>query len=253
VITTIGNCTAQGLDVYSKALTGDVSKTLNSAATDADHVPCVVLTFFENHPAGMSGNYQPVICLQGNCIDRSDTAGCNGKGWTEDVCYTLNTIDRPEVSYVMQGFGDYKESDKASGLKARDYKDATDLQAKPNGGQSLNFSGAVRIRYIVRRLTPTECARLQGFPDEYGHPDIKTELTDEEYAFWLGVRNTHAEINGKPQKTYTREQMLKWYNNLHTDSAEYKMWGNGIALPCAVFVMQGIAEELKKQNQNLKG
>jgi DNA (cytosine-5)-methyltransferase 1 len=127
------------------------------------------------------------------------------------------------------------------------------LQAKPNGGQSLNFSGAVRIRYIVRRLTPTECARLQGFPDEYGHPDVKTELTDEEYAFWLGVRNTHAEINGKPQKTYTREQMLKWYNNLHTDSAEYKMWGNGIALPCAVFVMQGIAEELKKQNQNLKG
>lgn len=102
--------------------------------------------------------------------------------------------------------------------------------------------------YIVRRLTPTECARLQGFPDTWGHPDVKTELTDEEYAFWLGVRNTHASINSKPQKTYTREQMLKWYNNLHTDSAEYKMWGNGIALPCAVFVMQGIAEELKKQN-----
>lgn len=47
--------------------------------------------------AGMSGNNQPVICIQGNCIDRADTAGCNGKGWTEDVSYTLNTIDRPAV------------------------------------------------------------------------------------------------------------------------------------------------------------
>lgn len=47
--------------------------------------------------AGMSGNNQPVICIQVNCIDRADTAGCNGKGWTEDVSYTLNTIDRPAV------------------------------------------------------------------------------------------------------------------------------------------------------------
>lgn len=48
--------------------------------------------------AGMSGNNQPVICIQGNCIDRADTAGCNGKGWTEDVSYMLNTIDRPAVA-----------------------------------------------------------------------------------------------------------------------------------------------------------
>ena len=44
--------------------------------------------------AGMSGNNQPVICIQGNCIDRSDTAGCNGKGWTEDVSYTLQMRSR---------------------------------------------------------------------------------------------------------------------------------------------------------------
>ena len=106
-------------------------------------------------------------------------------------------------------------------------------------------------RYLVRRLTPTECARLQGFPDKWGHPDVKTELTDEEYTFWQTVRDTHAEINGKPQKTYTREQMLNWYNKLHTDSAEYKMWGNGIALPCAHFVLNRIAKELNNHdNQN---
>lgn len=56
---------------------------------------------------GMSGNNQPVICIQGNCIDRADTAGCNGKGWTEDVSYTLNTIDRPAVAVVAEmGGGD---------------------------------------------------------------------------------------------------------------------------------------------------
>lgn len=211
-------------------------------------------------------DYTTVICLQGNGIDRSETAGCNGKGWKEDVCYTLNTIDRPSVAYAMQGFGDHKESECGSGLKARDFKDATDLvvecagvdcrnmneydelyptlQAKPNGGQSLNFSGAVRTRYIVRRLTPTECARLQGFPDEWGHPDHKDDFTDEEYTFWMDVRNTHAAINGKAERQYTKEQMLAWYNKLHTDSAEYRMWGNGIALPTALYVMQGIAEEL---------
>lgn len=101
------------------------------------------------------------------------------------------------------------------------------------------------VRYIVRRMTPTECARLQGFPDKWGHPDPKTELTDEEYAFWTEVRVTHAVINGKEPKTYSREQILKWYNGLHTDSAEYKMWGNGIALPPALFCMLGMAQALE--------
>jgi DNA (cytosine-5)-methyltransferase 1 len=111
--------------------------------------------------------------------------------------------------------------------------------------------GRADKNYIVRRLTPTECARLQGFPDTWGHPDIKTEFTDEEYTFWQTVRDTHAEINSKPQKTYTRGQMLNWYNKLHTDSAEYKMWGNGIALPCAHFVLNRIAKELNNHdNQN---
>lgn len=211
---------------------------------------------------------EPVYCLQGNGIDRSETAGCDGKGWKEDVCYTLNTIDRPAVAYAMQGFGDYKESDAANGLKVRDYKGATDLvlecagidcrnmneypelyptlQAKPNGGQSLNFSGVVRIWYIVRRLTPTECARLQGFADRWGVPDHKDDFSDAECRFWQEVRDTYAGINGKPQKQYTKEQLLKWYNGLYTDSAEYKMWGNGIALPTALYVMQGIEEALRE-------
>lgn len=212
----------------------------------------------------------PVYCLQGNGIDRADTAGCNGKGWREDKCYTLNTIDRPAVCYAMQAFGEYVQSDKGGALKARDYKDATDLVAeeKPivldraffNQGQNAKYDpqfytdgicptlvakgpAAVQIHYIVRRLTPTECARLQGFPDKWGHPNKKEDFTEEEYKFWLEVRNTYAKINGKSEKEYTKAQMLTWYSKLHTDSAEYKMWGNGIALPNALYVMQGIATE----------
>ena len=104
---------------------------------------------------------------------------------------------------------------------------------------------AVAVRYIVRRLTPTECARLQGFADRWGDIDEKTEFSDEEYRFWLEVRKTYDAINGKAEKDYNEKQILTWYNKLHTDSAEYKMWGNGIALPTALYVIQGIAETQK--------
>lgn len=93
------------------------------------------------------------------------------------------------------------------------------------------------VRYIVRRLTPLECCRLQGFPDCWGDIDVFPDWTDEDYHFWLNARNTHAAINGKTVKEYTEKQMVTWYNELHTDSAECKMWGNGIALPCAVDVL----------------
>lgn len=110
-------------------------------------------------------------------------------------------------------------------------------------GPLVQTDKAVRVNYIVRRLTPTECARLQGCPDKWGHPDKKEDFTEEEYKFWLEVRNTYAKINGKSEKEYTKAQMLTWYSKLHTDSAEYKMWGNGIALPNALYVMQGIVTE----------
>lgn len=107
------------------------------------------------------------------------------------------------------------------------------------------------MKYIVRRLTPTECARLQGFADDWGHPDKKEDMTDEEYLFWLEVRNTHARINEKKEKEYTKKQMLRWYDKLHSDSAEYRMWGNGIALPCAWFVMRGIVEAERREKECL--
>ena len=156
-----------------------------------------------------------------------------GVGKSGDPCPTLSTCDHHMVCYCMAHGQSNAEilEDKSPCLNCNHEQP---IVAKCSG-----------IRYIVRRLTPTECARLQGFPDDWGHPDHKEDFTDEEYSFWLDVRNTHAAINGKPQKEYTKAQMLTWYNKLHTDSSEYKMWGNGISLPTALYVMQGIAEALK--------
>ena len=78
--------------------------------------------------------------------------------------------------------------------------------------------------------------RLGGIPDE------KPDMTEEEYRFWLEVRNTHEAINKRPVRSYKKPQIIKWYNKLHTASAEYKMWGNGIALPPALYVFQGIQD-----------
>lgn len=223
-------------------------------------LPAQLGTCGNNTPFVVEG--APVYCLQGNGIDRALTAGCNGKGWKEGQSYTLNTIDRPAVAYAV-GNGQANQvylQDKMGALNCMHDQQAIVLdRAFFNQGQNAQYKPqfyadgtcptlvakglhAVQIRDIVRRLTPTECARLQGFPDKWGHPDKKETLTDDEYRFWLEVRNTHAAINGKAVKDYTKEQMLTWYNKLHSDSAEYKMWGNGIALPNAIYVMQGIAE-----------
>lgn len=245
-----------------------------------------------------TGNDQTVFCLQGNGIDRADTAGCNGKGWREDVSYTLNTIDRPAVCAAFKadqgekagGIGYSEEvsptlsaspsvtptildmshacdvirdcggvspslqarmgtggnqvpltfafgrsdtltaSDVASTQSARQGKSATDLvcsvdcrnfleggeingtlQEKESGGQSLNLNNVIRKNMVVRRLTPLECERLQGFPD--GWTDIGA---------WVDSRGkTHKES---------------------ADSARYKALGNSIALPPWRYVLTRLAE-----------
>lgn len=216
----------------------DVKNALRANASKSSHIVC--------------------YALQGNGIDRADTAGCNGKGWREDVCYTLNTVDRPAIAYSADcrnmrlneeisgtlqakengGYslnyqnpvvyqnpkrGEYVESEVGSTLLAHlavEPRDIVVYDARGNGdGQivpTLTGDHESRVtdytalavfleklrRYIVRRLTPLECCRLQGFPD-----------------WWEDG------VNG-------------------SDSARYKMWGNGMALPCVLYVMEGIANEM---------
>lgn len=229
-----------GVDRYNQSFLPGLAQTLR-ASGGGDCTPTVLAPV-------------AVYCLQGNGIDRADTAGCNGKGWREDKCYTLNTIDRTAVCYGI-GNGQVAQTklnieEKPIVLDRAFFNQGQNAKCDPQFYTDgicptliARDPAAVQIRYIVRRLTPTECARLQGFPDKWGHPDKKEDFTEEEYKFWLNVRNTYAKINGKPEKEYTKAQMLTWYSKLHTDSSEYKMWGNGIALLNALYVMQGIVSK----------
>lgn len=94
--------------------------------------------------------------------------------------------------------------------------------------------------YTVRRLTPAECARLQGFPDWWCENLGTDNPTEEDLTFWGDVWETHRRVVGSGQKPKTRKQLIKWLQNPHSDAAEYKMWGNGVALPCVYFVLSGI-------------
>jgi DNA (cytosine-5)-methyltransferase 1 len=168
--------------------------------------------------------------------DKADGKG-NGLGIGEagDPMNTLTGGDRHAVAYGL---------DRASFNQGKNAQFGFSVLEEQQPTLTAKGLGATCSNYIVRRLTPTECARLQGFADWWGVVEPKDTLTDEEYRFWLEVRNTHARINGKKVQDYTAKQMLTWYNKLWTDSAEYKMWGNGIALPTALYCVQGVVEAL---------
>ena len=216
-----------------------------------------------------TGNDQTIFCLQGNGIDRADTAGCNGKGWREDVSYTLNTIDRPAVcagfklgnSEQARSIGYHEE--RAPTLNAEcggnkpvilDMSHANDvirecgdvvptLQSRMGTGgnqvplaygvgngqlneaqcmatekaQTLNTmhdAQAVMQNMAVRRLTPLECERLQGFPDHW------TDLGE-----WTDSK-------GKRHKD--------------ADSQRYKAIGNSIALPPWKWVLKRLCAQYER-------
>lgn len=206
-----------------------------------------------------------VVALQGSMIGRADKNGPQGSGVNEDVSFTLDATDRHAVAYgidratynmgrnakfglgieeeleptiVAKGpgavaycmtTGSYTQAfeEQSPTLMARDYKDPPVVnETEPE--------------YIVRRLTPTECARLQGFPDWWCSNLETDEPTEEEIEFWTEVFETHRRVMGASSKPKSRNQIIKWLKDPHSDSAEYKMWGNGVALPNVCFVLSGI-------------
>ena len=220
------------------------------------------------------GMKQQTFVLQGNMIGRKDENGPQGDGVNKDVCFTLDATDRhavcaPESVYAMTT-GSYMQVEKevAPTLMARDYKDPTTIAPAPHlnegvmgtvatGAHPSGFNGQdafndrlvidnpevqpTPVTYTVRRLTPTECARLQGFPDWWCR-DLGTENpTEEELAFWADVFETHRRIVTQAKKQKTEKQLRKWLADPYSDAAEYKLWGNGVALPCVYFVLAGIA------------
>ena len=199
--------------------------------------------------------------IQGSMIGRNGKNGPQGDGINEDVSFTLNTVDRHAVYAMTTGSFTQVAEDKAPTVLARDYKDPTAVCYRIgrdtfNQGKNAKFAptfeeelqptlvakgpGAIQSGYTVRRLTPTECARLQGFPDWWCDDLGIAEPTMEDIRYWYDVFETHRRIVGSSTKPKSLKQIAKWLRAPHSDAAEYKMWGNGVALPCVVFVLSGI-------------
>ena len=206
------------------------------------------------------GMKQQTYVLQGDMIGRSEGNGPQGDGINEDVSFTLNTVDRHAVYAMTTGNFSQVTEDAAPTLMARDFKDPTAVcygigRDTFNQSKNARFSptfdeelqptlvakgpGAIQNGYTVRRLTPTECARLQGFPD-WWCDDLGIEPTTDDLRYWYDVFETHRRIVGGSSKPKSLKQIAKWLRDPHSDAAEYKMWGNGVALPCVVFVLSGI-------------
>ena len=219
-----------------------------------------------NNPSSNQGGIA-VVAVQGSMIGREDKNGPQGSGVNEDVSFTLNATDHHAVAYPTycaskSSFFTSAEEEVANTLVATDYKDpplinalqtasgkdvfgtiSASMGSKQWLGNQEAFSGDYHIvepDYIVRRLTPTECARLQGFPD-WWCSGLETETpSDGDMAFWREVFETHRRIMGTSSKPKSDSQIRKWLKDPHSDSAEYKMWGNGVALPNVYFVLSGI-------------
>ena len=201
-----------------------------------------------------------VVAVQGSMIGRADKNGPQGSGINEDVSFTLNATDRHAVAFSQDSYTKYSENDKCGALRAAGgmygggsetlvystSKNSYHTDAEENIANTLvatDYKDPPTVNsseYIVRRLTPTECARLQGFPDWWCSDLGTDEPTDVEIKFWRDVFETHRKIVGTSSKPKSDSQLHSWLKNPHSDSAEYKLWGNGVALPCVFFVLAGI-------------
>lgn len=155
-------------------------------------------------------------------------------GISEDGINSISNVQglsvaAPVYSTSKASFFTTVEEELANTLVAKDYKDPPIVNDRNDVSE-----------YIVRRLTPTECARLQGFPDWWCSDLGTAEPSEEEIKWWSEIFETHRIIIGTSTKPKTENQIIKWLKDPHSDSAEYKMWGNGVALPNVVFVLSGI-------------
>ncbi len=199
---------ASGNSMPSVLCVGEREKVYENHGIDARYTGPYDVAPTVTARCGTGGNNTPLvqddadcICIAGNAIDRQPQNGGNGIGWQWDISYTLTATDRHSV-YVRQRVDQFKNDDVASTESARQHKDATDLVMDTVGQMELPLQ-------LIRRLTPLECERLQGFPDG-----------------WTNLPGA-------------------------SDAARYKALGNSVAIPCVMFLMQGIryAVEHPKKEQ----
>ena len=207
---------AVGLDCYNQAVTGDKAKSLTSRATDSDHTPCILMDR-SAYNQGINAKFDIGIDEDGIafthvakgpgavCYVVDQGGGKSGANVTENLASTLTCTHggEPAVAYIDTSHADdvVRMDDVVAPLQARDYKGGKYvLQAEPH--------------YIVRRLTPLECERLQGYPDGW------TDIGD------------YTDTNGKKCKA--------------SDSARYKALGNSIALPSWKWVLKRLCSHYER-------
>lgn len=120
----------------------------------------------------------------------------------------------------------------------------------PAGDECQNL---VAVDYVIRRLTPLECCRLQGFPDDWTENIAMENPSAKTIREWMIIWAEWWRLIGRAdgiQLPKDAKQTERWLADPVSDSALYKMWGNGIALPCAIFVFEGIMEVLREEEQH---
>ena len=181
---------------------------------------------------GTGGNNQPLVYFDVRFTSENSKES-RGNVYETETARTLDTSgngpDRNQggiavvYSTSKTSYHTIAAKDLANTLVASDYTDSPIVNENEDA---------------VRRLTPTECARLQGFPDTWCSELGIEAPTDEDLAEWREIFNTYAAVMGKKPKS--DNQIITWLKNPHSDTAEYKMWGNGVALPNVYFVLSGI-------------
>ena len=258
------------LDMYNQSIS-EVSPTLRSGS-GGDTVPCAILpkcygigsqaSNAMNSPNPHSGIYEAdtsrtldchggnptcnqggivvidgVYCLQGNMIGREDKNDPQGSGVNKEVSFTLNTIDHHAVAFAMQSYSEYKESDTSGCLRSRDF----------NGPQDIILDA------VARRLMPLECSRLQGFPDNWVDGLSDADPSASDMAFWTKVFADWWALVGRAKGTKLpkdEKAIRRWLKSEPSDSEMYKMWGNGISLPCVLYVFEGIALQINSEDSS---
>ncbi len=212
-------------------------------------------------------NQGGVAVVQGSMIGRKESNGPQGSGIAQNVSFTLNTTDRHAVAYGIDRAAFNQGKNAQYDFAINDESQPTIVAKGPgavavpiySSSHNSMFTRASKetagtltatdyksppiindIDYVVRRLTPTECARLQGFPD-WWCDDLGEEMpTSSEIERWRLIFEEYGAAVSRKTKHKTDKQITNWLKNPHSDSAEYKLWGNGVALPCVLFVLSGI-------------
>lgn len=226
--------------IYSAGFNGQNSVT----AAGVDYME-------EKTPPIIKNKQTDVFCLQGSMIGRADKNGPQGNGINKNVSFTVNTTDRHAVVYAL---------DRASfnqGINAQYDFEITDsginstIVAK--GPSAVAYKMLCCLRWVIRRLTPLECERLQGYPDFWTCLKQKETLDGEEFGFWRNVMITDKKIKGKKCNEHpTPAQLTRWYNKLECDGSRYKALGNSLAIPCALRVIGYIADFERTTERNFE-